>query len=220
MDIKFLQLSFYLLAFLLAPINIAQADIKCWRNKDNVRECGQAVPPEYSQERIEVINSKGIIVETIPGKEELEEIRRQKKIQEAEERKKAAKRRQDVILLQTYTTERDLELARKQNLQAVQAIIDLTSSNTDVIKKDLASLEKNAADFERNGEQAPSTLIKDMENLKRQIKENEEFIAQKKQAKQDTNAKFDANLKRFRELKGTKPEKKSGQAKNDAAAKP
>ena len=220
MDIKFHQLSFYLLALLLVPINIAQADIKCWRNKDNVRECGQAVPPEYSQKRIEVINSKGITVKTIPGKEELDEIRRQKKIQEAEERKKAAKRRQDVILLQTYTTERDLELARKQNLQAVQAIIDLTSSNTDVIKEDLTSLEKSAADYERNGEQAPNSLLKDMENLKRQIKENEEFIAQKNQAKQDTNAKFDADLKRFRELKGIKPEKKSDQAKSDAAAKP
>ena len=90
MDIKFHQLSFYLLAILLVPVNIAQADIKCWRNKDNVRECGQAVPPEYSQKRIEVINSKGITVKTIPGKEELDEIRRQKKIQEAEERSQAA----------------------------------------------------------------------------------------------------------------------------------
>lgn len=216
MDMNLYRLPFYLLAVLLVNSDTAHAGIKCWFNKDNVRECGQAVPPEYSQKRIETINNKGIVVKVSPDKKELDEIRRQEKIQKAIELKKAAKRRQDLILLQTYTSEKDIEIARKQNLQAVQAIIDLTSSNTDVIKNDLASLEKSAADYERNGEQAPANLLKDMENLKRQIKENEDFIQKKKLAKDDTNAKFDADLKRFRELKGAKVEKKA----SSAAAKP
>ena len=96
-------------------------------------------------------------------------------------------------------------LARKQNLQAIDSIIDLTNSNTKVLKNDLTEREKNAADYERNGEKVPDDLLKEMENLKRQIKDNEDFIEKKKQAKEATNSKFDSDLKRFRDLKGKKP---------------
>lgn len=205
-----------MLVTMLIPFTPALAEIKCWHNKDNVRECGQAVPPEYSQKRIEVINSKGITVKVYPAKEELDEIRRQKKLQEAEERKKAAKRRQDLILLQTYTTENDLLLAKQQNLRAIDAIIELTDGNTNVLKDDLKELEKNAADFERSGEKPPAQLITDMDNLKRQIKDNQEFIEKKKLAKQQTSDKFDADLRRFRELKGIT----SGKKETSAAVKP
>ena len=217
MEMKLSRPVFYTLVILLIPFNAALAEIKCWHNKDNVRECGQAVPPEYSQKRIEVINSKGITVKVYPAKEELAEIRRQKKLQEAEERKKAAKRRQDLILLQTYTTEEDLLLTKKQNLRAVDAIIELTDGNTKVLKNNLKELEKNAADFERSGEKPPPQLINDMDNLKRQIKDNEEFIEKKKLAKQQTSDKFDADLERFRKLKGIK---KPDEKKASAAVKP
>jgi hypothetical protein len=207
MKYRYLTVALLTISFLL-PMGSAQANIKCWINKDGVRECGQAVPQEYSQKRIEVINSKGIVVRVIPAKEELDEIRRQEKLRKAEERKKTAARRKDLILLQTYTTERDLLLSRKHNLQAVDGIINITNSNTNTLKENLTTLEKRAADYERNGEQIPDELLKDMANLKSQIKDNEEFIAKKKLAKQVTEAKFDADLKRFRELKGITQKKK------------
>ena len=205
MDMNHRILLFSLLGSFLVPATSAHAAIKCWKNKDNVRECGQAVPQEYSQQRIEVINSKGIVIKVIPAKEELDEIRRQKELKKVEDLKKAAKRRKDLILLQTYTTEDDIMLARKQNLQAIDSIIDLTNSNTKVLKNDLTEREKNAADYERNGEKVPDDLLKEMENLKRQIKDNEDFIEKKKVAKEATNTKFDSDLKRFRDLKGIKP---------------
>lgn len=217
MEIKHLQLAFYLLVPFLIPISSAQAEIKCWRNNDNVRECGQAVPPEHSQKRIEVINSKGITVKVIPAKDEMDEIRRQKELQKLADLKKAAKKRKDLILLQTYTTEKDIALARKQNVRAIEGIIELTNGNTKVIRQDLVELEKTAANYERNGELPPDDLLKDMENLKRQVNDNEEFIAKKKQAKEAINARFDSDLKRFRELKGTK---KAARKPANAAVKP
>lgn len=217
MEIKHLQLAFYLLVPFLIPISSAQAEIKCWRNNDNVRECGQAVPPEHSQKRIEVINSKGITVKVIPAKDEMDEIRRQKELQKLADLKKAAKKRKDLILLQTYTTEKDIALARKQNVRAIEGIIELTNGNTKVIRQDLVELEKTAANYERNGELPPDDLLKDMENLKRQVNDNEEFIAKKKQAKEAINTRFDSDLKRFRELKGTK---KAARKPANAAVKP
>ncbi|MGD8524953.1 MAG: hypothetical protein PVJ63_01795 [Thioalkalispiraceae bacterium] len=207
MKSRYLTLSLIVIS-LLAPLSASQAAVKCWKNKEGVRECGQAVPPEYSQQRIEILNSKGVVVKVIERAktpEELEEFRRQEKLRKAREREKAAQKRRDLILLQTYTTEKDLLLARKQNLRAVEGIISITNSNTSTLKENLKVLEKRAADFERAGEQPPEDLLKDMENLKSQIRDNEEFISKKVQALQETEKKFDADLKRFRELKGIQP---------------
>jgi len=193
---------------LLAPIPSVQAAIKCWQNKDNIRECGQVVPQEYSQQRIEVLNSKGIVVKVIERArtpEELAEFRRQEDIRKAKEREIAAKKRKDLILIQTYTTEKDLLLARKQNLHAVESIISSTNSNTKTLEENLKILEKSAADYERSGEQLPEDLLNDMARLKIQVKDNQDFISKKIQAKKETEEKFDADLKRFRELKGIKP---------------
>ena len=46
----------------VSPASLA-GSIKCWVNKDGVRECGYTVPPEYSQQRIEIMNQRGIVVE-------------------------------------------------------------------------------------------------------------------------------------------------------------
>ena len=45
------------LFLLTAPV---QAAIKCWTNKDGVRECGNVVPPEYSQESHTTISLRNL----------------------------------------------------------------------------------------------------------------------------------------------------------------
>lgn len=208
---------------LLAPVASVQAAIKCWQNKDNVRECGQAVPPEYSQQRIEVLNSKGVVIKVIERArtpEEQAEFRRQENIHKAKARAIAAKKRKDLILIQTYTTEKDLLLARKQNLRAVEGIISITENNTKTLEDNLNILKKRAANYERAGEQLSEDLLADMENLRTQIQDNKDFTRKKLQAKQLTEARFDADLKRFRELKGIKPAQNDSKKQTSAVVKP
>ena len=168
------------------------------------------VPPEYAQQRIEIINNKGIVIKVIERTktpEELAEFRRQEEIRKAKEREIAAKKRKDLVLLQTYTTEKDLLQARKQNLRAVEGIIDVTNNNTKILERNLKTLEKQAADYERTGQQPSEELVREIENLESQIKDNQDFINKKILAKNETEAKFDADLKRFRELKSMKTKK-------------
>lgn len=179
-------------------------EIKCWRGHDNIRECGAVVPPEFSQQRIEVLNEHGIVVRVIPAaksKEELAEIARRKKLEEQRRLRIAEQKRKDSILLQTYTTERDLELAYKDRTDAIKSIIDITNSNTQSLKKNLARLQKRAANYERSGQQPPKALTTDMENLMRQIRDNDEFIAKKQKTLIELSKQFDADLERYRLLK-------------------
>ena len=179
-------------------------EIKCWRGHDNIRECGAVVPPEFSQQRIEVLNEHGIVVRVIPAaksKEELAEIARRKKLEEQRRLRIAEQKRKDSILLQTYTTERDLELAYKDRTDAIKSIIDITNSNTQSLKKNLARLQKRASNYERSGQQPPKALTIDMENLMRQIRDNDEFIAKKQKTLIELSKQFDADLERYRLLK-------------------
>ena len=50
-----------------------------------------------------------------------------------------------------------------------------------------------------------------MDSLKRQIKDNDEFIARKQEEIEVLKQQYEADLKRFRELKGITP---TGAAKN------
>ncbi len=185
----------------LSATATAGSRIKCWVNKDGVRECGQIVPPEYAQQRIEIINERGIVVEVIEAAKSREQLAKEA----AERRRLAEQKRRDEILLNTFTTERDIELARKSRIQAIESIIAITNSNTRSLKSNLTRIQKRAADFERAGEEPPKELFEEMESLKRQIKDNEEFVAKKQRDIIDLEKRFDADLKRFRELKGIAP---------------
>ena len=191
------------LALLLAAGPAAAGGlIKCWVNKEGIRECGQVVPPEYAQQRIEIINDRGIVVDVIEAAKSRAQLAREA----AERRRRAEQKRRDAILLNTFTTERDIELARKSRIQAIESIIAITNSNTRSLKANLAKVQKRAADFERAGEKPPKALFEEMENLKRQIKDNEDFVAKKQRDIIALEKRFDADLKRFRELKGRAPD--------------
>ena len=196
-----------LIAILLlsgVPLSLSAA-IQCWTNNEGVRECGHSVPPEYSQKRIEILNERGIVIsvkEAAKTKEQLEEEARLAERKKEEERKAAEQRRQDNILLLTFTTERDLNLAHKNRLQAVSSIIQITNSNTKSLQENLDQLQKQAANYERSGEKAPERIISEMQSLRKQIKDNQAFITRKQLVIDDINKKFAKDLHRFRQLKG------------------
>ncbi|VAX14207.1 hypothetical protein MNBD_GAMMA24-2691 [hydrothermal vent metagenome] len=187
-----------------ATLSAREFRIQCWRNHENIRECGTVVPPEFSQQRIEVLNERGIVIKVLPAaksKAELAEIARQKKIAQKKQRQIAERKRKDNILLQTYTSERDLRIGQENKVAAIKSIIDITSSNTRSLQKNLARLQKRAADYERSGQTTPDRLNADMKNLLRQIKDNDDFIRKKQHDLIDLSKQYDTDLARYRLLK-------------------
>lgn len=195
---------FILSCLLIISSRLSARDILCWQNHEKIRECGFVVPPEFSQQRIEVINSRGIVIKILPAaktEKELAEMARQEKIQQKKQQRIAKRKRGDNILLQTYTTENDLRIAHEDKIAAVKSIIDITDSNTRSLQQNLARLQKRAANYERNGQKAPKRLIGDMKNLMRQIKDNNNFIGKKQHKLIEMSKQYNANLARYRLLK-------------------
>ena len=200
-----LPIRFCLLALLLgsfAPTAFAST-YKCWTNEDGVRECGQNVPPEYSQQRVEILNQQGVVVEVeeaAKSQEELEQEKRAAEQRKLEQQQQEEKRRQDHILLSTFTTERDLRMYYEDKSSSIQGRINITRSSNQSRQEKLNELQKRAANLERRGKSLPENLLKEMEQLKRQIANNEKFIADKQQELEQLDAEYETKLKRFREL--------------------
>lgn len=190
-----------------APATMA-GSIKCWTNKEGVRECGATVPPEYSQQRVEIMNQRGIVVEVKEAaktKEQLAEEARLAKLKQEELRRQEEARLRDTILLQSFTTERDLKISYDGKMAVNRDIIDITNTGSRMLNENLKNSRTKAANYERAGEKPPESVLEEINSLKRQIKDNDEFIARKEAELKVLQRQYEADLKRFRELKGITP---------------
>lgn len=178
---------------------------KCWTNKDGVKECGNAVPPEYSQQGHEEKRANGLTIKTEGQAKSADELAaermaaHEKEIADDNARKQKAS---DRVLLDTFSSEDDMALARDGQIANIDSQIRLTQSHIDKLQKNLDKAIKDAADFERRGNPVPDHLTRNMDSLRQQITDNESFIATKHEEQEQLRTKFDADIKRFRELKG------------------
>lgn len=189
---------------LIFSTNAGAAKIKCWTNDEGVRECGESVPPEYSQQGHKELNESGIVVDKKDRaltEEEIAEKRRQEERQAEVERERTKQRRADTELLQTFSSEADIIRARDDKVSAMNAQITLAESRNEKLQEDLDKRMETAAAQERAGKEPPQALLKDIENLRRQIQTNDEFIAKTKAKRERIREEYSADLQRFRELK-------------------
>lgn len=200
-------------AFLSLPLIIllqgggapsAEAVIKCWTNNDGVRECGDRLPPEYAQKGHQELSEQGMIIEeqkAVKTRAELEqEARRAERLAE-EKREREARARADRVLLATFSTVEDIEIVRDERLGAIEASIKLARKRTETIQMDLDKRTQAAAESERAGKAPNDALLKDIESLRRQIKNNNDYIDEKKREQEETRLEYAANIERFKELK-------------------
>jgi len=198
----------YSLAFamLIVLSSGAEAAIKCWTNSEGVKECGNSIPPEYSQQGHTELNSHGVVIEEsdrAKTAEELELERQQKHLRAKKQQEEKVQAARDRVLLDTFSNEGDILLTRDGQLSAIESQIKLTESHVSKLKANLDKLIKAAGTMERNGIQPSERIIKDIGSVKQQIRENERFIAEKRKEQDEVRKAFAQDIERYRELKGS-----------------
>jgi hypothetical protein len=184
------------------------ATIKCWTNKEGVRECGDIVPPEYAQGAHEEKSASGVLVRKHAPSKTPEQIAAERERRAAEARARSiaqeAARKQaaaDRVLLQTFSSEDDLELARDGQLTNLESVIKVTESHVKKLDKSLDQMIGQAADIEKRGRKVPGKLTANIADVRGQIVEQNRFIAEKRAEQDAIRAKFAADIARFRELR-------------------
>ena len=194
---------------ILSVSGTAGAKIVCWKNRDGVRECGNAVPPEYAQQSIERKSKMGLTVEKTSRartEEELiqERAERERLAREEKERQRIAAEahRRDQVLLQTFTTEEDLKLARDGKVAALDSRIKHSQQLVQKLEENHVDMQGEAASLERSGKRVPEDLQQKLTELRAQIDKTQREIGQREAEKIVVQEQFEADLARYRELKG------------------
>ena len=193
-----------LIVVLLALPGASAAAIKCWTNDQGVRECGNVVPPEYAQQGHEEISKGGIKlreVERAKTPEELEAERLERERQEEREALVARQAAKDSVLLRTYTSAGEIDLALEDKLEVLESRIGLTRSHIEKFNQNLDLLRAKAARQERRGDDVSDKVREDIAQVERQIEKNRQFVKDSEEEKEALRRQYHADKERFIKLK-------------------
>ncbi len=184
-----------------------------WVDEHGTVHYSDKLPPDSSKKAHDELNERGIMTKSVNRAKTDQEREAERLALEAEKQKrraaaeKAAKARmQDQILLDTFTTERDLLMARDDRLGSIDSLIKITEGNNSRLTKQIKSTKASINDIASNNREVPENLTKKLSKLEQQFAKNRDFIKAKQQKRAKTETQFEAYLKRFRELKNPDPE--------------
>jgi hypothetical protein len=197
----------------------AMAGLYKWVDESGTVHYGDRVPPQYAEKEQKRLNEQGITVEVrerAKTSEELAEERRLARIQAETDELRREQALRDRILLDTFSNEDEIIMTRNGKVSAIDAIIRVTLGRIEGLRGRLTELTTRAANLERSGKPVPETLHQDIRSARQQIEDNEAYIVQKEREQQATSAKYEADIKRFRELMRLreKEQQKAGTATN------
>lgn len=206
---------FAVLSSIISAVPAAENKQKyqCWTNEDGITECGNYVPPQYSQSGFQEFNDQGMPIGEVnraPTPEELVQLEQQ----EEAERQRQAQLKKDQALLALFSTERDIELARSAMLNTIDGQINGTETVLAGYKANLADLEKSYEKSQDNPAVSASqlqTIQTNIANAKRRIQDTEDTLRKRQEERQKVEAEYDIYKQRFQDImkRGGVPRKKA-----------
>lgn len=195
-----------LLALMLAllPLQSESARLYKWVDEEGNVHYGDKVPPQHSKQERKVLNDQGVQVDTLEAAktpEQIAEERRLEEIRREEERQKARQRAHDRMLLSTFTTEDDMIMTRDGKIAAIESVIGITRGRIEKLEQEIEEDTRRAANLERAGRAVPDDLDERIAGNRERIERYERFIETKQQEQEAIRRQFEADIRRFRELK-------------------
>ena len=106
-------------------------------------------------------------------------------------------------LLATYTSEKDIEAARKRALADNQRAVKEAQERIEALKKRRAGYDKEMA-FYKEADKAPPKLQDDIRATEVDLEATQGLLEAKQKETAHINAKYDEDRRRYRELTGKK----------------
>lgn len=107
--------------------------------------------------------------------------------------------RRDRALLSTYTMESEIDLARKRALLTIDAQVESSTAYRATLTKRRGELEKQKAAL--GDSPMPPVLERELANITSELAKQDALLAQKQKEIAVVNARYDADKKRWKELR-------------------
>lgn len=190
---------------LLAASGVGHATTYKWVDEKGVVHYSDKIPPEaVDKSRVE-LNSQGIPVKKTERALTPEQIRAQEQEQARAtlvDKQRAEIARRDRALLSSYTTEKDIDLARERALRTIEAVVQSAESYAEKLSVRKAEAETKKASFA--GKPVPAAIERELEAISVESAQQAELIAQKKREARAVRERYDADKQRWRELVAAK----------------
>ncbi len=192
-------------AALCAVVSLnAEAKLYKWVDNNGTTHYGETIPAEYaSKDAVKL--EKGRI-------EKREDKNTNQKVvlkDPAAEKARIEAERHDNALINTYSSEKEIDLARDRNLQQVEA---RTGSFTTLLKsaqENQVTLQKEAETLTKEGRKIPKSLEEDLVEAQVRVNKMQADLNSSLKESDTVKARYEADKVRYRELKGFVEPKKS-----------
>ena len=191
------------IGLLLAPWT-AQAILYKWVDDEGRVHFGDRIPVQFQLKAHDEMNHRGIVLkhrEAAKTPEQRAEARllekERKKVELAEKKRK----QRDRVLLDTYTTERDLIVARDSRLEAVGSQVQLAETIISDSNKTIGSLEKQVVQIKASNREVPADIYQRIDSEKQQVKVQSQVKQGHIKRRDEITAQFSGYVERFKVLK-------------------
>ncbi len=193
-------------AVLAFQVSGARAATYKWIDDQGVVHYSDKMPPEAINKGNVELNKQGVAIKkTDPA---LTPEQRRVKDAEEERIRQTSKAREDIArkdraLLQTYTTESEIDLARTRALGTIDGQINSAQAYTNTLNKRKQDIQVRIGQF---GDKAlPAALERELNNVNDELDKQAELIATKRKEATVVNARYDADKRRWQELAAMAP---------------
>ena len=175
-----------------------------WVDDKGVTHYGETIPPEYANKDRSELGKSGRVVE----KKEVLTPEERRASEEAGAKKRAddeaalERKRRDKALVNTYSNEKEIDLARNRNLQQVEARINSINSQLKMADSNLAGLKKEVDGYNTAGKKIPASLQEDLHESQGRLGKLQQDMEKAKAEKAALDARYDADKARYKELTG------------------
>lgn len=187
-------------AALCAAISFsAEAKLFKWVDDSGTTHYGETIPPEYANK--EAVKLEKGHIEKRDSKQKTAEEKAAIKDPAAEKARIEAKRH-DEALINTYSNEKEIDLARDRNLLQIEARVNSFATMLRSAQETLAGHHKEEENITKQGRKIPTSLTEDIAEAEARVAKLQKDFDLNQKDLEAVKARYVADKLRYRELKG------------------
>lgn len=187
------------LVMLAAFSATAEAKLYRWVDDKGTTHFGETIPPEYAnKDRVQYDDKGNLIKKPAPANDAASAKKN------VADQATIEQRRKDNALLNTYSNEKEIDLALGRNLQQVEARISSINTMLKSARESLANYRKEAADKQAPGKKIHASLQEDIDDAEKKVSQLQQDLTQAEAKAASVKASFAADKARYVELTSNK----------------
>ena len=178
------------------------AGVYKWVDDQGVVHYTDRIPPESVSKGATVLDKQGRSVKTIepaPTAEQRKAIEAEAERQRDVAKANAEQARRDRALTQSFSSEAEIDVARARAVSTIEAQLTTIGAYIADMTRRKQNLEKRKAGYA--GKPAPAALDNEISSVTEEVARQTALLAQKKEALVAVGQKYDADKKRWQEIK-------------------